>query len=148
MAWLSGVPERDRRGWEDAEALGTAEARHQEADLLRLWPSLRGDPRHQRTGSPRPAVLRISGISDGGTVPGALSRLRSEKRTGEAVAEQGAFQQAIRGCGGGGLRECLSPAGGAANGLGREHGTGNRFAVPGALGGRPAQASSASNGRR
>jgi hypothetical protein len=37
LAGVSGIPQRDRRTGQKAEAVGSAEARKQETDLLGLW---------------------------------------------------------------------------------------------------------------
>ena len=51
-----------------------------------------------------------------------LPGLRHQDREGAAVAEQGAVQQALRGCGGAGVRERRGAAGGTAVRLAGEHG--------------------------
>jgi hypothetical protein len=37
LAWVSGLPTRDRRAGQEAEAVGSAEARKPETDLLGVW---------------------------------------------------------------------------------------------------------------
>ena len=93
----------------------------------------------QRAGGAGPSLESSSDHRAHRGVSGEMSGLRSKGREGAAAAEQGAVQQALRGRGGAGVRERGGAPGGAAVRAGREHGTRDRPAVPGAVGGNEAR---------
>src|SRR5205823_6170783 len=78
-------------------------------------------------------------------LPGEMPGLWGEAGEGVAVAEQGAVFEAVRGGGGGGLRERVGPASGAPFRVGGEHGAGHRSPLCGTMGPEPTETRLATN---
>jgi transposase len=73
-------------------------------------------------------------IVGSGVLSGALPEVRAESRNSSAVAEQGAVQQGLRGCGGVGVRIGRGSAGGPPVWVSGGHRAGHRSTVSGAVG--------------
>src|SRR5262249_23712512 len=93
------------------------------------------------------ALLRISDDRGHRVVSSEVPGLRPESGEGAAVAEQGAVQQALRGCRRASLRERGGAPGSQTVWLSREHRPRHRSAVCGAVGGDAAETGAAADGR-